>query len=555
MKKNLIAMENCIEKFLEEYDTKVTALDLKYGNEDEFGVVYSLDGKRLLQSRNYKLKHYEVKPGTEVICDNAFSFVTIGGCPPPFYCLHEIQLPESVRVIGDQAFLNTHLSKINLPERLLRVGSKAFFYTSIAPVKLPDSLRYIGDFAFGVIFGLKEIRIPAGVTTMGVAPFCNCFDLERIEVSEDNTHFTVDGGILFDHDKTRLIQCPCKKTQHFDIPDTAIYCDRGAFCRDTYMDEIPEVTKMKWRLQRMQEIWLEMVERPCGIRKFFFPEIGCVVSVKLSNSMYCNIKPDYKDGYPIYKIDADNEMMTLLNALGFVKLDLTKALGMVEEVVPRRNKYKCYLHRALAKTVSYKWMEDYVDEDTGETCSFERNSMIGGEGYKLDREDLEFMWSYDRAEQFFPLLLYKDESDCHLDWYTYHAVLKYQDEFQEKALYLLDKKISHLRLLYFLEHKDYLLHAFTKLLRLSPDIDEEMENAPEPSDDCPSSFLTWIAMLMEFFEKEMTRITPAGFSYKQVFQDFAKGNSNDKFWRKDFAASFSFLFANARDCFDDGPFP
>ncbi len=58
----------------EELSTEVTWDEIDNGVEDEFGVVYSRDRKRLLKG-NPKLKSYVVKKGTRVICDGAFSRV------------------------------------------------------------------------------------------------------------------------------------------------------------------------------------------------------------------------------------------------------------------------------------------------------------------------------------------------------------------------------------------------------------------------------------------------------------------------------------------------
>ena len=54
------------------YITKVTSDDIANGIKDEFGVIYSPDGKRLLKSTQSDLKYYMVHKNTEVICDDAF---------------------------------------------------------------------------------------------------------------------------------------------------------------------------------------------------------------------------------------------------------------------------------------------------------------------------------------------------------------------------------------------------------------------------------------------------------------------------------------------------
>ena len=60
--------------------TTVTEADLAEAVTDEYGVKYSPDGLRLLKAPPYDLSDcfkdiygcYAIKPGTKVICDNAF---------------------------------------------------------------------------------------------------------------------------------------------------------------------------------------------------------------------------------------------------------------------------------------------------------------------------------------------------------------------------------------------------------------------------------------------------------------------------------------------------
>ena len=86
---------NKVEKPIEEVlSTKATEEDLKYAIEDEYGVKYSRDGKKLLKDY-FSLSEYVVREGTEVICDGAFR-----GCKS----LQSVTIPNSVTSIGDEAF-------------------------------------------------------------------------------------------------------------------------------------------------------------------------------------------------------------------------------------------------------------------------------------------------------------------------------------------------------------------------------------------------------------------------------------------------------------------
>ena len=79
----------------ENFSTEVTEEDLKNGDADEFGVVYSRDGKRLLNCKNSILETYTIKEGTKVVCDRAF-----WNCSS----LQSVVLPASLKRIGVSVF-------------------------------------------------------------------------------------------------------------------------------------------------------------------------------------------------------------------------------------------------------------------------------------------------------------------------------------------------------------------------------------------------------------------------------------------------------------------
>ena len=66
-------MEISIVNTMNALSTEVTAEEIEIGNKDEFGVVYSPDGQRLLRCENESIEEYEIKNGTTVICDLAFN--------------------------------------------------------------------------------------------------------------------------------------------------------------------------------------------------------------------------------------------------------------------------------------------------------------------------------------------------------------------------------------------------------------------------------------------------------------------------------------------------
>jgi DNA-directed RNA polymerase subunit beta len=68
---------------------------------------------------------------------------------------------------------------------------------------------------------------------------------------------------------------------------------------------------------------------------------------------------------------------TLLRAIGFENgKDILQLFDLAEEVKVSKAKLKTLVGRKLAARVLRKWIEDFVDEDTGEVVSIERNEII-----------------------------------------------------------------------------------------------------------------------------------------------------------------------------------
>jgi len=69
--------------------------------------------------------------------------------------------------------------------------------------------------------------IPESVQTIGAGAFQNFRG--KIEVNADNPNYSSDQGVLFNKDKTELIQCPSSKSGDYVIPTSVISIGGGAF--------------------------------------------------------------------------------------------------------------------------------------------------------------------------------------------------------------------------------------------------------------------------------------------------------------------------------------
>ncbi len=97
----------------------------------------------------------------------------------------EIILPESVEIIGKEAFSLGSLKEIELNEGLLMILPNAFNRcTELTNINLPSSLRYIGEYAFNYCRRLVDIKVNCSVPpyTPDSTFLSNCSLLQSIYV-------------------------------------------------------------------------------------------------------------------------------------------------------------------------------------------------------------------------------------------------------------------------------------------------------------------------------------------------------------------------------------
>ena len=125
----------------EVWSTEVTDDDLRNAVEDEFGVKYSKDWKRLLKAPESLSGKYTIRKGVKVIGNNAF-----------WWCdsLTNINIPNSVTNIGYEAFeCCRSLTNINIPNSVTYIGYNAFSdCRSLTNINIPNSVTNIGNGAF-----------------------------------------------------------------------------------------------------------------------------------------------------------------------------------------------------------------------------------------------------------------------------------------------------------------------------------------------------------------------------------------------------------------------
>ena len=224
----------------EVWSTEVTKEDLKNAVEDEFGVKYSKDWKRLLKAPSGLKGEYSIRKGVKVIGNKA-----LGCCTS----LTSINIPNSVTNIGDEAFSwCKSLTKITIPSSVVNMNgnpflgwdgdlyneSEGFIYeqqvlfnkdkTTLIAYRSKDTnysisngVTHIGDYAFYYDESLTSINIPNSVTNIGNCAFSNCESLTSINIPNGVTNI---GSFAFDG---------CNSLTNINIPNNVTNIEDGAF--------------------------------------------------------------------------------------------------------------------------------------------------------------------------------------------------------------------------------------------------------------------------------------------------------------------------------------
>ena len=173
---------------------------------DEHGVIYSLDGKRLLEGRSCDCKTYRIKEGTEFVCNGAFRTSAFKDLFHRKKTLEKIILPSTLLYFSPSAVsegvameslspnysiinellidtrkkcvvkcLNRYIQKIEIYEPIEEIGEYAFAHCSVLQsVSLPKSMRRIGENAFYNCELLFSINLPDSIDTISASAFKLC---------------------------------------------------------------------------------------------------------------------------------------------------------------------------------------------------------------------------------------------------------------------------------------------------------------------------------------------------------------------------------------------
>jgi len=219
----------------------------------------------------------------------------------------------------------------------------------------------------------------------------NIFVLEFLDYFVDPPRYSIEEcmarGLTYSVPLKAKLRLSCNDEEHIDF-ETIV--------QDVFLGNIPYMTPkgtfvvngaerlVVSQLHRSPGVFFSQSTHPNGTKIFsarVIPFKGAWIefATDINNVMYAYI--DRRKKFPV---------TTLLRSIGYESdkaiLDL---FGLADEVKVTKASLKKNLDRKLAARVLKTWIEDFVDEDTGEVVSIERNEVILERDTILDEENIE----------------------------------------------------------------------------------------------------------------------------------------------------------------------
>ena len=123
--------------------------------------------------------------------------------------LTQVTLPSKLSKIEDEVFSGCKkLSALSFPATIRTIGENAFKgCVAIPALTIPEGVTTVGKGAFADCTGIASVTISKSVTALTGAAFSGCPGIKEYKVAADGA-FSVDKGVLFSKDGTRLVAYP-----------------------------------------------------------------------------------------------------------------------------------------------------------------------------------------------------------------------------------------------------------------------------------------------------------------------------------------------------------
>ena len=219
----------------------------------------------------------------------------------------------------------------------------------------------------------------------------NQFVLEFIDYFVDpprySVHECIERGLTYSVPLKARLKLYCTDPEHEDF-ETIV--------QDVYLGVIPYMTKSgTFIINGAERVVVSQLHRSPGV---FFGQSFHANGTKLYSARVIPFKGSWIEfssdinGVMYAYIDRKKKLpvTTLLRTIGYERdKDILEIFGLAEEIKVSKAGLKKILGRKLAARVLNTWYEDFVDEDTGEVISIERNEVILDRDTIIDKENID----------------------------------------------------------------------------------------------------------------------------------------------------------------------
>ncbi len=229
--------------------------------------------------------------------------------------------------------------------------------------------------------------------------------LENFPITDTRNQFVLEFLDYFVDPPRYSIQECIERGLTYSVPLKArlkLYCtdeeheDFETIVQDVYLGTIPYMTPSgTFVINGAERVVVSQLHRSPGV---FFGQSFHANGTKLYSARVIPFKGSWIE----FATDINSVMYayidrkkklpvtTLFRAIGFERdKDILEIFDLAEEVKASKTGLKKYLGRKLAARVLKTWHEDFVDEDTGEVVSIERNEIILDRDTVLEKEHLD----------------------------------------------------------------------------------------------------------------------------------------------------------------------
>jgi len=274
-----------------------------------------------------------------------------------------------------------------------------------------------------------------------IADTRNNFVLEFLDYYLDPPRYTVEEciarGLTYSVPLKAKMKLYCTDPEHEDF-DTVI--------QDVYLGPIPYMTdRGTFVINGAERVVVSQLHRSPGV---FFGQSIHANGTKLYSA---RIIP-FKGSWIEFATDINNVMYayidrkkklpvtTLLRAIGFESdKDILEIFNLAEEIKVTRTNLKKYEGRKLAARVLKTWVEDFVDEDTGEVVSIERNDVVVDREATLNENNMETILESGTQH----ILLHREEQNLNDYAIIYNTLQKDPSNSEKEAVLYIYRQLRN----------------------------------------------------------------------------------------------------------------